>query len=57
MSKRVSYTRIEFKDGVRFNIWGLLNTPKDNSVYNVTATIGGEKNAIKISNIDWENSN
>jgi hypothetical protein len=57
MSKRVSYTRIEYKDGIRFNVLGLLNTPKDNSVYNITAIIGAETNVIKINNVDWDNSN
>ena len=57
MSKHVSYTRIEFKDGVRFNVLGLLNTPKDNSVYNIKAFIGAGSNPIKINSVDWENSN
>jgi len=60
MSKRVSYTPIEYKDGIRFNVLGLLNTPRDNSVYNITATIGVGThctNVIKINNVDWDNSN
>ena len=56
MSKRVSYTRVEFKGGVRFNLLGLVNTPKDNSIYTIKATIGTIATPIIINNVDWENS-
>ena len=56
MSKRVSYTKVEFKGGVRFNLFGLVNTPKDNSIYTIKATIGNTAPAIIINNVDWENS-
>jgi hypothetical protein len=57
MSKPLSYSLIEFKNGIRFNVFGLLNTPKDNSVYSIKAVIGADLKAFTIDNVDWENSN
>ena len=43
-----------FNQGVQFNLYGILNTPPDNSVYKVTAKLG--TNCYDVDQIDWQNT-
>lgn len=41
------------KRGFTFNIFGLLNTPKDNSIYSIKASIGNDYSTL-LEQVDWE---
>ena len=43
-------------NGFMFNVFGLLNTSLDNSVYNVRAIIGTDY-TTNFDKVDWNNSN
>ena len=39
-----------------FNLFGLLNTPKDNSIYRIKAMIGADY-TTEVDSVDWNASN
>ena len=41
-------------EGFKFNLFGLLNTARDNSFYKVQAYVCGK--TFKFENVDWEHS-
>lgn len=43
---------IDFQNGFQFNVLGILNTNRDNSIYKITAFIGDL--VFEFKEIDWQ---